>query len=198
MKKPMHRLLLLVLLLSCSSLAFAGPTTYSINFEQLGAYTQVTSQYSADDVTFTNAMQVTEPDFNYFEFPPHSGAGAITDDPGNPITLSFATGVASVSGWYADPYGVVITAYDASDNVLDVIDGTGVDGSDLSFYLTAAFNSDPITSVTISDDGYGANGPDGEIVDDLTITATPEPGSFLLLGTGLLGLAGALRRKFAR
>jgi len=40
--------------------------------------------------------------------------------------------------------------------------------------------------------GTGVIGNQGEVA------ATPEPSSFLLLGTGLAGFAGMLRRKFAR
>ena len=57
----MKKLLLLVVVLSFSTLAFAGPITYTIDFEQYAAYTQITNQYAAQDATFTNALQLVVP-----------------------------------------------------------------------------------------------------------------------------------------
>ena len=55
--------------------------TYTIDFEQLASYTQVTNQYAAQFVLFDNALQLNVPDYNYFDYPPHSGVGVVTNDP---------------------------------------------------------------------------------------------------------------------
>ena len=45
-------------------------------------------------------------------------------------------------------------------------------------------------------DQYAYNHAGGTWTSDVVATATPEPGSLALLGSGLIGLAGGVRRKF--
>ena len=95
------------------------------------------------------------------------------------------------------------------------IDG-GVSLDDSGFWNNFPFQLDPGQSFTgllfyvaLPPDSNGAvyaghfeilGGPDGGALDtigtaDFTVAATPEPSSILLLGSGLLGMAGIARRR---
>jgi hypothetical protein len=123
----------------------------------------------------------------------------ITNDSGNfdfnadPIQVNFAPGADGITGWYSDPNGITVNAYDQYDNLLGTFLGTATNMANAEFSI----NSDTtgISYIVINDNSGNA---DYVTVDDLSYTLTPEPGSIVLLGTGLLGLAGVLRRKFAR
>jgi hypothetical protein len=84
------------------------------------------------------------------------------------------------------------------------MDGTGeVDYLNLIAFTYVLSGTPTLTFALGDNDSNDANtsGVDINYDDPLvsgSITPTPEPSSLLLLGSGLVGLAGMLRRKFGR
>ena len=127
----------------------------------------------------------------WYIWPPfNSGANA-------DATFSFASPIDSfgayITGTETDlPGDITVNFTDGSIETLALTktpDGGGV----LYFGFTDAGAS--ISSVTFTE---GPTGSSRDIwgIDDVTFGATvPEPGSILLFGTGLAGLAGVIRRK---
>jgi hypothetical protein len=96
-----------------------------------------------------------------------------------PLVAQFDTGCsadASTTFCTWSPVGVTFSGTAESVNFGGVADEVGFD------------------SITLGASNPGASDTGGTTPN----AATPEPGSFVLFGSGLLGLVGAVRRKFAR
>ncbi len=189
----MKKALLPLLVLSLSCFAFAGSQSYTINFNQYPGYTQITNQYAADGVTFQNSLQLVAPYYDYTDYPPFPGSnGVITNDPNDPIIVTFTNAVQTVSGYYTDPNGVTVDAYNVHGALIGTFSGSAVIGAEAQFSLGSTLNGGYISYITISDNNGQA---DNEAVDELYF-ALPEPGALSLIFPGLLGVGVLLRRKF--
>ena len=212
----MRKTMVFVAVLALASLSWAGPIT--LTFEGLGNQEQVLNYYNGGfggsgsgpgpnyGITFgSDSLSLIQNGFG--------GNGNFSNAPSGHTVLFFLSGPGDVmdvaagfntgfSFFYADQVG-----FTGSVDVFSGLDGTGT----LLAHLDLPSTPDPYNVwVPV---GVGFLGTAESVIfsgsanfigfDNITLGATtpggttPEPGSLVLLGSGLIGLGGMIRRKLS-